>query len=618
MQAPPAAAAVRPPAPITRLPPLLVDQIAAGEVIERPAAAVKELLENAIDAGATRVAIRLAGGGIASIEVTDDGAGMGPEDLRLAVERHCTSKLAHRDLARITTLGFRGEALPSIGACARLSITSRPPGAAEAWRITVEGGPIAGPHPASGPPGTRILVEDLFFATPARRKFLKSPRVEADHADAVVRRLAMAHPAIALSLSIDDRVVLDRPSETRQARVAALLTQASGGQAAGPNAGAGLIEVSHQRDDLALAGFALGPADTRATTASQFLVVNDRPVTDPVLRTAVRVAYRRVIEPGRHPVLALFLTIPPDALDVNVHPAKTELRFRDPDAVRALVIGGLQRALAGGAGAASPAPAFAAFRRPALALVPPHRVTGLAEARLAFDTQPATRPFAGSAEDAPERSSDETPPDHPLGAPLAQILDTYVLSLAADGSLILVDQHAAHERLTHERLRAEFEAGPVRTQPLLLPEVVELPAGAARLLVERAAILARLGVELEAFGPGAVLVRALPALLGTAQAAPLLRDLADEWEAADPPASDTPLTGALLLSAGALDASLDAALARMACHGSVRAGRRLAPAEMAALLRAMEATPRASTCSHGRPTWLRLTQADLARLFGRT
>ena len=592
----PAAAAPAHGAIITRLPPLLVDQIAAGEVIERPAAAVKELLENAIDAGATRVAVRLAGGGIDRIELTDDGLGMGPADLRLAVERHCTSKLASRDLGHIVTLGFRGEALPSIGACARLSITSRTRGSGEAWRIDVEGGAVTGPIPAAGPPGTKVVVEDLFFATPARRKFLKSPRVEADHADAVIRRLALAQHGVAFSLTLDDRTALDRPAETREARVAALLGVPP----------AALRPVCHQRDALRLDGFALGPADTRATTAAQFLVVNDRPVTDPVLRNAVRVAYRNVIEAGRHAVVALFLSVPPDQLDVNVHPAKTELRFRDPDAVRALVIGGLGRVLGAGAGAGASFP-----RRPPLNLVPPRAppgpypaapypaAPGFADAPPMFDTAPAARTLP------PPAPAD---PAHPLGAPLAQILDTYVLAAAPDGSLILVDQHAAHERLTHERLRAQWASGPLPRQALLIPEVVELPAPLARLLVERAAALDRLGVELEAFGPGAVLVRALPAALGRTDAGPLLRDLADEW-------ADESADGG---EATALDARLDAALARLACHGSIRAGRRLTPAEMSALLRAMEDTPRASTCSHGRPTWLRLTRADLERLFGRT
>ena len=570
-------------AAITRLPALLVDQIAAGEVIERPAAAVKELVENAIDAGAARIEIRLAAGGIDRIEVADDGHGMAPDDLRLAVERHCTSKLPDRDLGRIATLGFRGEALPSIGACARLLVVSRAAGSDQAWRLGVEGGLTDGPIPCAGPPGTKVLVEDLFFATPARRKFLKSPRVEADHAEAALRRLAMAHPSVAFLLAIDERIVLQRPAEPREARIRALL---------GPDAEGGMLAVAHARGDLALEGCALGPAASRPTTAGQFLVVNGRPVTDPVLRTAVRVAYRGVIEHGRHPAVALFLEIPPDQLDVNVHPAKTELRFRDPDAVRALVIGGLGRALGTGAGAGGQLLSFP--RRPAFALQPTRPgpgATGFAEAPLPLGAPSARTPPVPVAD------------SFPLGAPVAQILDTYILAVAADG-IVLVDQHAAHERLTHEALRAQAAAGGVRTQTLLIPDVVELAPPLVRLLLEQAQRLAGLGIELEPFGPGAVLVRALPAALGQTQAGPLLRDMADELGA----------TG----ETTAFDDRLDAALARLACHGSIRAGRRLDAAEMSALLRSMEATPRAATCSHGRPTYLRLARTDLEKLFGRT
>ncbi len=577
----------RPPEPapaavLRRLPDTLVDRIAAGEVIERPAAAVKELVENAIDAGARRIAVALGGGGIERIEVTDDGTGMAPDELALAVQRHCTSKLSDDHLIRITTLGFRGEALPSIGAAARLQITSRPPGAPHAHRIRVEGGVASGVVPAAGPVGTQVLVSDLFFATPARRNFLKSPRVEAEHAEAAVRRLAYAAPQVALRLVSDGRTVFDLPPQDRTARATALL-------------GAGeLLVVDGERDGLLLGGHAAGPAASRATAAAQSLVVNGRPVTDPVLRTAVRVAYRDVIAPGRHAAVALYLTMPPEAVDVNVHPAKTELRFRDADAVRSLVIGTLRRCLAAGAGAA---PRFASLRpslaRPALRLVPP-ATGGFAEAAL---------PFAPAARAAPPP---EAPSPHPLGAAVAQVLDTYVIAVAGDGSLVLVDQHAAHERLTHEALSAQLRDGGVRGQPLLLPAVVDLPPADAARLLRHAPALLSLGLELEAFGPGAVLVRALPAVLsagGAPDPAPLLRDLADELAEHG--------------EATALDALLDAAVARMACHGSVRAGRRLNGAEMNALLRQMEATPRAATCSHGRPTVLKLSRAEIETLFGR-
>ena len=581
------------------LPETTVNRIAAGEVIERPAAAVKELVENALDAGATRVAVALEGGGIDRIEVTDDGSGMTGAELALAIQRHATSKLTDDSLIRIATLGFRGEALPSIGAAARLAIVSHPPGADCAYAIRVEGGRVTDPTPAAGPRGTRVVVRDLFFATPARRKFLKHPRTEAEHAEAAVRRLALAAPLVAFRLEIDGTTRFDLPPQDRAARVAALL---------GPDAAAALLPVAAARGPLRLDGFACSPAVTRATSAAQALTVNGRPVADPVLRTAVRVAYRDVIESGRHPVVALYLDLPPEELDVNVHPSKAELRFRDPNGVRGLVISALAQTLATGAGTMNQTATLPA--RPALHLwqprpnrtgiqalplpgMTPAPAPGFAEAPLGFDAPPAARML--------------TPPDpdpaHPLGAPVAQVLDTYVIAVAADGSLVLVDQHAAHERLTHEAIRTQMLNGGVRTQPLLLPAVVDLPSPDAARLLAHADELATLGLELEAFGPGAVLVRALPAVLGAPEPGPLLRDLADELAEQD--------------EATALAARLDAAIARMACHGSVRAGRRLTQAEMDALLRQMEATPRAATCSHGRPTFLKLSRGEIEKLFGR-
>jgi DNA mismatch repair protein MutL len=516
---------------------------------------------------------------------------MAPEDLALCVQRHATSKLADDQLVRIATLGFRGEALPSIGAAARLAITSRPHGAAHASTIVVEGGIVSEVAPAAGAAGTRVVVSDLFFATPARRKFLKSARVEADHAEAAVRRLAFAAPSVAFRLESDGRTLFDLPAQDRASRVGSLL---------GSDAAAALLTVEGMRGALRLSGFAGHPGLHRATAAQQSLVVNHRPVADPVLRTAIRVAYREVIEAGRHAVVALWLDLPPDELDVNVHPAKAELRFRDPAAVRGLVIGTLARTLGGGA-AVAPRPDWdSAWRpspRPPLAFsAPPRQVAreGFAEAQLPLAAAPAARVLA------PGRAPAEA---HPLGAPVAQVLDTYVIAVSADGALVLVDQHAAHERLTHEALRGQMEQGGVRAQPLLLPAVVELsPADAAR-LEEAAPELGRLGLELEGFGPGAVLVRALPAALGSPDPALLLRDVADELAECG--------------EATALAARLDAILARLACHGSIRAGRRLEAQEMDALLRAMETTPRAATCSHGRPTFLKLTKADLERLFGR-
>jgi DNA mismatch repair protein MutL len=583
-------------ASIRILPETTVNRIAAGEVIERPAAAVKELVENALDAGATRISIVLEGGGIDRIEVIDDGHGMTTADLALAVQRHATSKLpADDDLTRICTLGFRGEALPSIGAAARLEITSRSPGSSHASAIRVEGGRIGEPTPAAGAPGTRVVVRDLFFATPARRKFLKHPRTEADHAEAAVRRLALAAPGTAFRLETDSRMVFDLPLQDRASRAAALL---------GPDAAAALLPVDEERGSLHLTGFICSPAVTRASAAAQALTVNGRPVADPVLKTAVRVAYRSTIEAGRHPVVALYLDLPEHELDVNVHPAKVELRFRDPGAVRSLVIGALGRVLAAGAGTVNQTatlpprpPMMQLFQsrapsRGITALPLPHG-SAMTEAPLNYGAPPAARTLTPA----------EPQPDYPLGAPVAQVLDTYVIAVAADGSLVLVDQHAAHERLTHEAIRKQMLDGGVRSQALLLPAVVDLSPGDAVRLLSRAEELARLGLELEQFGPGAVLVRALPAALGAPEPAPLLRDLADEL--------------AEMEETTALDARLDAVIARMACHGSVRAGRRLAPAEMDALLRQMEATPRAATCSHGRPTFLKLNKSEIERLFGR-
>jgi DNA mismatch repair protein MutL len=581
------------------LPPTLIDRIAAGEVIERPAAALKELIENALDAGARRIEVAIDGGGIERIEVCDDGSGMTEAELALAVQRHATSKLPDDDLVRITTLGFRGEALPSIGAAARLTIVSRAAGAPHASRITVAGGAVGAVEPAAGARGTTVTVRDLFYATPARRKFLKSPRAEAEAAEATVRRLAFAAPGVAFRTVVDGRVALDLGVQERAARIGSLL---------GAQAAVSLLTVAHERDGLVLEGMVGGPALTRATTAAQSLVVNGRPVADPVLRMAVRVAYRDVIEAGRHPVVALYLTLPPETLDVNVHPAKTELRFTDADAVRALVIGGVRRALAAPAGVAGLVEAGAAGgaeagKRPTLALWsrPAGRVVprGFAEAMLPLDGAPSARVMDGAAPDAEAA--------HPLGAPVAQVLDTYIVALAADESLVLVDQHAAHERLTHEALAQARATGTLRSQALLLPVVVELSAPHRAALLDRAGALGTLGLELEGFGPGAVLLRAVPALLLEAGKPPdgaaLLRDLAEEFAELD--------------QSTALDALLDRAIARLACHGSVRAGRRLSQAEMQALLRRMEATPRAATCSHGRPTFLKLTRGDLERLFGR-
>ena len=572
----------------------VVNRIAAGEVIERPAAAARELVENALDAGATRIRVAIDAGGVDRIEITDDGFGMSADELALAVQRHATSKLIDDQLVRIETLGFRGEALPSIGAAARLQITSRTQGGDSAYSIAVEGGAVGPVQPAAGPPGTRVVVRDLFFATPARRKFLKSARVEADAVEAAIRRLALAAPHVAFGFETDGRVSFDLPQQSLAARVASLL---------GPDT---TIVVEGVRGDLRISGLIAPPAVTRATAAAQGLVVNGRPVVDPVLRTAVRVAYRDVIASGRFAVVALYLTIPPEEVDVNVHPAKAELRYRDADAVRSLVIGALGRALAGGAGPSGPSGVMQFQSRPSsgrpyMQLAPQIPVNsafttfGFAEATLPLHALPSARPAIEQSA-APD-------PSHPLGAAVAQVLDTYIIAVAADGSLVLVDQHAAHERLTHEAIRDQMLSGGVRSQPLLIPAVVDMPAADAARLIFHASDLCDLGLEIEAFGAGAILVRAMPAVLGTPDPGPLLRDVADELAEQN--------------ESTALQARLDAVIARLACHGSIRAGRRMGGAEMDALLRQMEATPRAATCSHGRPTFLKLTRAEIEKMFGR-
>lgn len=571
--------------PIRLLSANIVNRIAAGEVIERPAAAVKELVENALDAGARRVEVILAGGGITRIEVIDDGSGIPKDELSLAIERHATSKLGDETLVRIASLGFRGEALPSIGAAAKLTLISRPKDQDGAYKIAVAGGEVSAVQPVSAPVGTRAIVEDLFYATPARRKFLRKPAAEADAAERTVWRLALSAPHVAFRLVSDERVMFDVGVQDEAARVAALF---------GRETASGMLALDAERDGVRLTGLA-GPASlSRATTALQSFVVNGRPVQDPLLRMALRLAYRDVIAAGRHPVAALRLELPPEALDVNVHPAKTELRFADGNGVRSLVIGAIGRLLARPVSLEAAPVMFTP--RPVLGLrpTPPSAAArGFAEAELALLQPPQARHFEAELPVAA----------HPLGAPVAQILETYVLAVAADGSLVIVDQHAAHERLTEERLRAEFVAGAVKSQPLLLPVVVDLSAMEAARVLAQAEILRKLGLEIEAFGPGAVLVRAVPAALREPDAAMLLRDLAEEFAE-----SETPV---------ALEAKLDSALARLACHRSIRAGRRLAPAEMSALLREMEATPRAGTCSHGRPTFLKLSRAELETMFGR-
>ena len=622
---------------IRRLSNHVVDLIAAGEVVERPAAALKELVENALDAGATRLEVTLRGGGCELIEVIDNGRGMEADELLLAVERHCTSKLPDDDLTAIKTLGFRGEALPSIGASARLFLTSRTETSETAWELSVQGGAVEGPIPAAGAVGTRVVVRDLFFATPARRKFLKTARVEGSHAEAVMRRVALSAPDCAISFIMDGREVFNLPPQDMQTRVATILGVPADG----------LLALDEQRGAMRLTGYVCGPGETRRTGNGQFMLVNHRPVVDPILRTAVRVAYRPVIEKGRFPVLLLHLQLPLDRVDVNVHPAKTELRFADEAEVRGFVIGAVGRALARSAGEGGgiqadlgiigrrassigqkvPGTSYSYMHTGASKVPPADFGFGTSVRRLSSSSGSMKMPVAGLAErqrdygssgraaaadvfqTVPAEPVETEQPVQPLGVPIAQIHATYILSIAPDGDLILTDQHAAHERLTHERLRARFEEGAVRAQALLMPEVVDLPHESAEALLHCTEELAGFGLEIESFGSGSVLVRSIPAPLSGGDVAGLLRDVAEELvQMPDLSARQT----------DSLDGRFEAIMARMACHGSIRAGRLLKQEEMDALLRGMEQHPRANTCPHGRPTWLKLDKDGLEKLFGRT
>jgi DNA mismatch repair protein MutL len=577
------------------LPPTLVNRIAAGEVVERPAAAVKELVENALDSGAGRIEVALENGGQTLIAVVDDGSGMSGDELLLAVERHCTSKLPDDDLLHIRHLGFRGEALPSIGAVSRLAITSRRRGSDAAWRLLVEGGAKGSLAPAAHPVGTRVEVRDLFYATPARLKFLKSTRTERDAALDAVQRLAMAWPGIAFSVTADEGRQMLRlaPAPDRRARLAAIL-----GRDFAENA----LEIMAERDGARLLGLAGLPTLARATAKDQYLFVNGRPVRDKLLLGAVRGAYQDLLAGDRHAMVALFLELPPDAVDVNVHPAKAEVRFRDSQMVRGLIVGALRHALAQAGHRASTtvaAMALHAFRAPtsmgSLALQPRPSPAGLAEAAALYAPPPPAAP-AEPAAAAPAEL-------YPLGLARAQLHETYILAETASG-FVLVDQHAAHERLVYERMKEAIAARGVARQALLLPEVVELDEAAAARLAARSAELAELGLVLESFGPGAVVVREVPALLGDRVAVgALVRDLADEL--------------AELGEAFALKERLESVCGTLACHGSVRAGRRLSLPEMNALLRQMEATPHSGQCNHGRPTYVELRREDIERLFGR-
>jgi DNA mismatch repair protein MutL len=606
---------------VRRLDPVLVDRIAAGEVVERPAAVVKELVENAIDAGAHSVEIQVEAGGRRLIRVVDDGAGMAPADLDLAVERHATSKLPDGNLETIRSLGFRGEALPSIGAVAHLSITTRTSDAETGSTIVVDCGRKGEIRPAAAPKGTRIEVKDLFSATPARLKFLKSDRAEALAIAEIVRRLAVAHPAIRFTLLGDHLTRLALPPESDDE--AGFLRRAARvlGADFAPNA----ILVTASREDLALVGHAGLPTYHRGASTHIHLVVNGRPVRDKLLLSAVRGAYADLMASNRHPVLALALECDPRRVDVNVHPAKTELRFRDPGLVRGLVVSAIRQAMAeaghraattGGArtleslrvhSGATASPGLYRSVAPAPLADSPYappsgswsRPNGFAEETQAeFAMAPSADARAG---EAPIVLPD--PVAAPLGAARAQLHETYVVAQTQDG-IVIVDQHAAHERLVYERMKRERAQRGVARQALLIPEVVELGPEDADRVTSEAEALAELGLVVEAFGPGAVLVREVPAALGAGATAAILRDVADAL------AEDG-------IARAPLEERLDAITSRVSCHGSIRAGRRLRPDEMNALLREMEATPLSGQCNHGRPTYVELKLADIERLFGR-
>ena len=593
---------------LRRLPEVTVNRIAAGEVVERPASALKELVENAIDAGASHIDIVLLNGGRELISVTDDGAGMDADELALAVERHATSKLPDEDLLHIQWLGFRGEALPSIGAVARLSIASRAAGASEAWRISVDGGQVGQVMPAAQASGTRVEVRDLFFATPARLKFLKTSRTEFQHAADAVKRLAMVRPDIAFTLSDGERRSLDLPIsggdlfDARLARLGAVM-----GREFADNA----LAIDAEREGLRLTGYAGLPTLNRANSRMQYLFVNGRPVRDRLLAGALRAGYMDVLAHDRHAMAALFLEVPAELVDVNVHPMKAEVRFRDPGLVRGLLVSALRHGLAGAGHRSSSTVSTAALGRAReQGFNLPYRQgsgrgnVGLMEAAAAFQS-----PFGAVAEPSarlealPEADDNVVAAgDYPLGVARGPLHETYIVAQTAHG-IVIVDQHAAHERLVMERMQAQLAASGVSRQILLLPEVVELDEDGAERLAARAGELAELGLVIEAFGSGAIVVREFPALLGESDIQGLVRDLADELAEMD--------------QALALRERLDHVCASMACHGSVRAGRRLSVEEMNALLREMERTPRSGQCSHGRPTYVELQLSDIESLFGR-
>ena len=607
---------------IRLLPEGVVNRIAAGEVIERPASVVKELVENAIDAGARSVEITLEESGRRLIRVADDGRGMGRDELPLALARHATSKLAEDgDLWSIATLGFRGEALPSIAAVSRLTLTSRAAGSENAWSIESAGGSPGQCTPAARAQGTTVAVADLFYATPARLKFLKAPRTESGHAADTVNRLAMCHPAVGFTMTDDGRALLrDGPHAEapagRLARLALIM---------GRDFASNALPIDAEREGVRLTGYAALPTLNRASAQHQYLFVNGRPVRDRLLHGAVRAAYADFLHRGRHPMAALFVDLAPDMVDVNVHPTKAEVRFRNAALVRGLIVSALKRALAAAGHHAATTvadDALAALRPhtgggghgsaaadPGYGTPPPSRAPLLAEAHARFQApldSPSARiesPPPDGARSAPAAEVAEPPPAaYPLGVARGQVHSTYVVAQTEDG-IVIVDQHAAHERIVYERMKAALAESGIQRQILLIPEVVELDDAAVARLEARSGELADLGLVLERFGAGAVVVREVPALIGNGDTQGLVRDLADELAEWD--------------DSSTLRQRLADVCSTLACHSSVRAGRRLNADEMNALLRQMEQTPHAGQCNHGRPTYVELKLNDIERLFGR-
>ena len=598
---------------IRQLDEAAVNRIAAGEVVERPASAVKELVENALDAGAHRIDVTYADGGKTLIRVADDGCGMTPDDLPMALSRHATSKIDGSDLLNIRSFGFRGEALPSLGAVGRLKITSRAEGA-EAAEITVSGGRHEPVRPAALTKGTVVELRDLFYATPARLKFLRSDRAEAQAIKDVVQRLAMAEPYVAFALRDatgggEGRVIL-RADATQGELFDALSQRLRGliGNDFADNA----LPIDAEREGIRLTGFAALPTYSRGAAVEQFVFVNGRPVRDKLLVGALRAGYMDVLSRDRHPAAVLNLICDPERVDVNVHPAKAEVRFREPGVARGLIVSALRHALAEAGHRASstvagltlgamrpepPAtPRVYQMDRPSQTAL---RVAHSAQAPLAPELAEASACFDPPVAEA----VDDEATSHPLGAARAQVHENYIIAQTENG-VVIVDQHAAHERLVYERLKSQREANGVAAQALLIPEIVDLSDGDAQLLLDHAETLSGLGLTIEPFGGGAIAVRETPAVLGAVNATALLKDILDELH--DLGASQR------------LQSRIDAVLSRMACHGSIRSGRRMRPDEMNALLREMERTPLSGQCNHGRPTYVELKLSDIERLFGRT